>query len=77
MLHCKGAPHCVLIHSGMGRTIIAGPMATAASVLGATEPTARPRDADAKDSNVRIPRNFANLGPVTNVTASRRRNTLV
>ncbi len=36
-------------------------MATAASVEGATEPTASPSDADVKDSNVRMPRNEANL----------------
>ena len=39
----------------------AGPMATAASVLGATEPTARPRDAETKDSSVSTARNFMNL----------------
>ena len=39
----------------------AGPMAMAASVLGATEPTASPRDADVKDSSVSIARNLANL----------------
>ena len=39
----------------------AGPIATAASVVGATEPTARPREADVKDSSVRIAKNLANL----------------
>jgi len=36
-------------------------MATAASVEGATEPTASPSEADVKDSSVRMPRNAANL----------------
>jgi hypothetical protein len=42
-------------------SITAGPMATAASVLGATAPTARPRAEEQKDSRVRIPRNLRNL----------------
>ena len=45
----------------MNTTITAGPIATAASVDGATEPTASPRAADVKDSSVRMPRNDANL----------------
>ncbi len=43
----------------------AGPMATAASVDGATEPTARPSAADVNDSSVKMPRNDANLQQVT------------
>jgi hypothetical protein len=42
-------------------SMTAGPMATAASVLGATAPTARPRADEQKDSSVRIPRNLRNL----------------
>ena len=38
-----------------------GPMASAASVDGANEPTASPRDVDANDSSVSTPQNFANL----------------
>ena len=38
-----------------------GPMASAASVDGANEPTARPSDVDANDSRVSTPQNFANL----------------
>ena len=45
----------------MKRTMTPGPMARAASVLGAKEPTARPRDVDVKLSSVRIPQNLANL----------------
>ena len=45
----------------MKRTMTPGPMASAASVLGANAPTARPRDVDAKLSSVRIPQNLANL----------------
>ncbi len=45
----------------MNSTMTPGPMASAASVLGAKEPTASPRDVDAKLSSVRIPQNFANL----------------
>ncbi len=45
----------------MNRTMTPGPMASAASVLGAKEPTASPRDVDAKLSSVRIPQNLANL----------------
>jgi hypothetical protein len=43
-------------------SITAGPIATAASVLGATAPTARPRAEEQKDSRVKMPRNFRNLG---------------
>ena len=43
------------------RTMTPGPMASAASVLGAKEPTASPRDVEAKLSSVRIPQNLANL----------------
>ncbi len=39
----------------------AGPMASAASVEGAIEPTARPSADEANDSSVRMPRNLANL----------------
>ena len=45
----------------MNTTMTAGPMATAASVDGATEPTASPSAEDVKDSSVRMPRNDANL----------------
>lgn len=38
-----------------------GPMARAASVLGAKLPTARPSDVDVKLSRVRMPQNLANL----------------
>lgn len=39
----------------------AGPVASAASVEGAMEPTARPSAEAANDSSVRMPRNLANL----------------
>lgn len=39
----------------------AGPIATAASVLGANDPTVSPRAADVNASKVRIPRKRANL----------------
>lgn len=42
-------------------SITAGPMATAASVLGAAAPTLRPSAAAVKDSRVKMPRNLANL----------------
>ena len=45
----------------MKTTMTAGPMATAASVDGATEPTARPSAADVNDSSVKMPKNDANL----------------
>ena len=38
-----------------------GPMASAASVDGAKEPTASPSEVDANDSRVSTPQNFANL----------------
>mmetsp|Transcript_19242 Transcript_19242/g.58082 ORF Transcript_19242/g.58082 Transcript_19242/m.58082 type:complete len:315 (+) Transcript_19242:593-1537(+) len=42
-------------------TMIAGPMARAASVEGAIDPTAKPSAEDVKLSRVRMPRNLANL----------------
>ena len=45
----------------MKRTMMPGPMASAASVDGANEPTASPSDVDANDSSVSTPQNFANL----------------
>lgn len=44
-------------------TITAGPMARAASVEGAIDPTARPSADDVKLSRVKMPRNLANLHP--------------
>lgn len=45
----------------MNKTIMPGPIASAASVEGAKEPTASPSEVAVKDSRVRIPQNFANL----------------
>jgi hypothetical protein len=45
----------------MKSTMIPGPIASAASVDGAKEPTAKPRDVDVNDSSVSKPQNFANL----------------
>jgi hypothetical protein len=50
-------------------SITAGPIATAASVLGATAPTARPRAEEQKDSRVKMPKNFKNLQISTKSTA--------
>jgi hypothetical protein len=55
----RGDPRMSSSNSG-GHT--AGPMASAASVEGAMEPTARPSADAAKDSSVRMPKNLANLG---------------
>ena len=48
----------------MKRTMTAGPMATAASVLGATEEMAKPIAAEEKDSKVNIPQNLAKWASV-------------
>jgi hypothetical protein len=45
----------------MKSTMMPGPIASAASVDGANEPTARPSDVDANDSSVSTPQNCANL----------------
>lgn len=45
----------------MNSTIMPGPIARAASVDGAKEPTASPREVDVNDSSVRMPQNLANL----------------
>ncbi len=54
----------------MKTSITAGPMARAASVLGAAAPTARPSAAAENDSSVRMPRKRANLelGSWTGIT---------
>ncbi len=52
---------CVWGLTTMNRTMMPGPIASAASVEGAKEPTASPREVAVKDSRVRIPQNLANL----------------
>ncbi len=59
-MHCSSKPWDGT-RTTMKRTMMPGPMASAASVDGANEPTANPRDVDANDSNVSTPQNFANL----------------
>lgn len=54
----------------MKSTMTPGPMASAASVEGANDPTARPSEVDAKDSRVRMPQNLPNLPQPVKVASS-------